>query len=974
MFRRFTVAFITLVCLMALPGVAHAQSAMVGLVRDTSGAVLPGVTVEASSDALIERSKAAVTDGEGRYNIPDLRPGSYIVTFSLTGFSTFRREGIVLPAEFTMTLNADLRVGSLEESITVTGSSPTVDVTTAVHTQILNREAIDAIPTGRTIQGMGQLIVGISLSLPDTGGARAMQQTYMSTHGMTTANTTVLVDGQMVNGLQGDGAIQSYFNDSMSQEVSYQTSGIGADTQAGGVRLNMIPREGGNRFSGDVKSAYRPGDWQGDNLTQRHKDKGLRTGNATDRIIDFTLSEGGPIKRDKLWFFASARYISVNNFIPDTFNDDGSLGVDDQFIKSANVRLTYQIAPKLKFSGYFDEVDKFRGHDMQALYDPEESSTVWYSPAYHTMATKLSSTVSSRMLIEGGFSNNTEYYTNSYQPGITKLRGTPEWYSTVGRNELDLGGRKTATLAETAQNPKRLAWNASASYVTGSHNFKTGFQLTWGPFTHSVSANGDLYQQYRSNSTGIPFSVPNTVVVRNTPLELYGEELGRDLGFFAQDSWTLKRLTINAGLRYEQVRARVIAKAAPAGRFVPARTFDAIEDLPKWNDWAPRFAAVFDMFGNARTALKYSLNRYNRSRTTGIASEYNPLRSETATLTWRDLNADDVAQGERGCVYLTPGCEINFNSLSANFGIAALNTYGAYPREYNVEHGLELEHELLPRLSVSTSWFHGDFSNLQTTINQTWQFDGDPLSNPNYIPYTVYNPLTGEPVTIYGRTAAAQAAATRNLDTYDPNRLRIYDAYGFQFRARPGAGAQLFGGFGFERQQDVTCTAPDNPNTLRFCDDRENGLPFRRQFKLAGSYPLPYGITLSGSWLNVQGSTSTRNLAITRNSTRYPANCPAPCPAGAIILPAAFQPATFTLQLIDQDTVYTERVNQLDLKVTRTFRMGRVAVLPTLEAFNVNNSDAVVSYVSTNVIAATFLRPNSILQGRIIGVGATVRW
>ncbi len=128
---------------------------MTGIVKDTSGAVLPGVTVEASSEALIEKSKVAITDGEGRYLIPDLRPGTYVVTFSLTGFSTIRRTELSLPSEFTMTLNADLRVGALEESITVTGDAPVVDVTTAVHTQVLNREAMDAIPTGRTIQGLG---------------------------------------------------------------------------------------------------------------------------------------------------------------------------------------------------------------------------------------------------------------------------------------------------------------------------------------------------------------------------------------------------------------------------------------------------------------------------------------------------------------------------------------------------------------------------------------------------------------------------------------------------------------------------------------------------------------------------------------------------------------------------------------------------------------------------------------------------
>src|SRR6266508_3670608 len=306
-------------CVALLPGTAGAQSAIGGVVKDVSGAVLPGVNVEASSDVLIEKTRSVMTDGAGQYKIVDLRPGVYLVTFSLAGFQTVKRQAVELPTDFTATINAEMKVGAIEESVTVSAVSPVVDVQSASHMQVLNREAMDEIPTGRTIQGLGQLIVGVSLSLPDTGGARGMQQTYMSTHGQSAANNTVMVDGMMVNGLMSDGAVQSYFNDAMSQEVAYQTSGIGAETSAGGVRLNMIPREGGNRFSGDFKSAYRPGKWQGNNLTQRHIDKGLKTGNSTDRIADFTAGQGGPIKKDKLWFFASARYISVNNFISDTF-------------------------------------------------------------------------------------------------------------------------------------------------------------------------------------------------------------------------------------------------------------------------------------------------------------------------------------------------------------------------------------------------------------------------------------------------------------------------------------------------------------------------------------------------------------------------------------------------------------------------------------------------------------------------------
>ena len=201
--------------------------------------------MEAASDALIERVRSVTTDGAGIYRIIDLRPGTYVVSFTLPGFQVVRRDGIVLAAEFTATVNADLRVGEIAEAVVVTGESPIVDITTAVHTQVLDREAIDVLPSGRMIQSIGQLVPGVNLNLPDVGGARAMQQTYMSTHGMTAANNTVMVDGMTINGLQLDGAVQAYTNEAMSQEMSYQTSGIGAETSAGGVRLNLIHEKAG---------------------------------------------------------------------------------------------------------------------------------------------------------------------------------------------------------------------------------------------------------------------------------------------------------------------------------------------------------------------------------------------------------------------------------------------------------------------------------------------------------------------------------------------------------------------------------------------------------------------------------------------------------------------------------------------------------------------------------------------------------
>jgi len=980
-------ATLLLAIVLAMPSLAEAQSAIVGVVKDTSGAVLPGVTVEASSDVIIEKVKSATTDESGTYRISDLRPGVYSVVFTMPGFNTFRRDDLRLNAEFTASIDATLAVGALEETVTVTGASPVVDVTTAAHTSVLDREAIDVIPTGRSIQGMAQLVVGINLSLPDTGGARAMQQTYMNTHGMAAANVTVLVDGMMVNGLQADGAVQSYFNDAMNQEVSYQTAGIGAETSAGGVRLNMIPREGGNRFSGDFKMAMRPGEWQSSNLTQRHIDRGLQAGNATDRIIDYTFALGGPIKKDKLWFFTSARYFSVNNFIANTFFDDGSQGVDDQFIRSLMGRLTWQVSPRNKFTAYFDEVDKYRGHDMQSNYDPETAAYRWFSPAYHTTAVKWSSPYTSKLFLEAGWSSNLEYYTNSYQEGVEEPRGTSAWIEKASRNDLDLGNLKTAPTSRLTESPARYSVSGAATYLLGQHSLKFGMQSTWGSFTHTRDANADLVQQYRSTSTGIPFTVPDSVLIRNTPLA-YGERLNYDLGVFVQDSWTLNRLTVNAGIRYEKLKAQVLAAESPAGRFVPARNFEPIENLPNWSNFAPRFAMVYDLFGNGKTAIKYSLNRYNLARTTGIASNYNPLLSQTATLQWRDVNGNDIAEGERGCTgYPAVGCEINFGQLPANFGVAALATYGEYPRTWNLEQGAEIQHELLPNLSVAGSWYRGAFKDLNVSLNQSWSAD-------DYTPYTLYDVLTGEPFTAYARSAAAQARSSNYLDTYDPERKRAYEAFNAEFRYRPYSGAQIFGGVSIERMRETFCTAPDDPNyvsisatiatpiynTQRLCDESKLDIPWRKTGKLSASLPVGYGVNFSVAFQsNVPSpqnpSISSRRMTATRGATRYPADCPAPCPAGEIILPSAvFAQPSMTFNLVAENASLGERITQLDFKVSRTFRINRLSVIPTFEVFNVNNSDAIISYVTTNALSASFLAPNSIMQGRLYGLGLMVRW
>src|SRR5882757_9360160 len=235
-----------------MPAAAWAQSAIAGVVKDTSGAVMPGVTVEAASPALIERLRSVVTDGQGQYKIVDLRPGVYAITFTLPGFNTVKRDGVELPANFTATINIELRVGSLEETVTVSGQSPVVDVQNAVQQTVLNRQVLDAVPTGRSIPTLGALLPGARLALPDVGGTSGMQNRDLTVHGSDGRDTTFMVDGMILNGIEGDGSVQSYFNEAMFEEISYQTSAISAEVSAGGVRANMIPKDGGNAYKGTL--------------------------------------------------------------------------------------------------------------------------------------------------------------------------------------------------------------------------------------------------------------------------------------------------------------------------------------------------------------------------------------------------------------------------------------------------------------------------------------------------------------------------------------------------------------------------------------------------------------------------------------------------------------------------------------------------------------------------------------------------
>src|SRR5262249_36368824 len=297
-----------------VPGASAQQaSGISGLVRDTSGAVPPGWTAAADSPVLTEGVRTAPTDSEGRYNIVDLRPGTYTVTFSLSGFNAIKREGVQLTAGFTATVNADLPVGALEETVTVTGASPLVDVQNVRQQTVVSDQLLAALPTSSRALATHVTVIPGMAGAADPGGASGIytsNATYRNTfHGK--GGVKFLYDG--MNALNMNTGATSYIlNSATVEETAVETGGVSAESTASGVLINMVPKEGGNSFKLDVFGFYTNDALQSDNLTDQLRDRGLTTTNHVRQLYDFNATVGGPIRRDKLWFFTARRLAGTN--------------------------------------------------------------------------------------------------------------------------------------------------------------------------------------------------------------------------------------------------------------------------------------------------------------------------------------------------------------------------------------------------------------------------------------------------------------------------------------------------------------------------------------------------------------------------------------------------------------------------------------------------------------------------------------
>jgi hypothetical protein len=971
-----------LACLLLLPSAASAQATIAGTIRDTSGAVLPGVTVEATSPALIEKVRSVVSDGAGQYRIVDLRPGTYTLTFSLPGFASVRREGLELAGSFTATVNAEMRVGAIAETVTVTGESPIVDVQNVKRQEVIAKGVLDSIPSARTPAAMAVLVPGViaasglGATTQDVGGTMGDTMPLLVAHGGRDTDQRLNIDGLATNNDSGAGARSGFLpNMSSTQEFTIDVGAAGPEAPTGGVRVNIIPREGGNNFSGTMFLTGANSSWQNDNYSQDLQDRGLKTPDRLKHAYDFNPGGGGPIKRDKVWFYAAGRKNAAHNYVGGLFENanqgnpnvwtyaPGDPAVHPQDFWNLNGRVTWQVNPTNKISGFYQKDYRCQCPRMFAPTAAPESSIFFIMDPQRMATLSWTSPVTNRLLLEAAVGSRRERWRHGEGPYH------PQELIGVTEQSINLqyrGGTGRTTRATSLNGTLNL--RASVSYVTGTNSIKVGFDNRRAWREQDVFNLNKQNIAYRFNN-----EVPNQISEYASPT-FSRTQNPWDLGVWANDQLTLGRLTANLGVRFEYYTVTFPDMHVGPGVLVPTRdlSFPAFSWV-SWKDISPRSGVAYDLFGNGKTAIKASIGRYMVATGIGTNSTFgdngNPVvrMANEVTRSWNDSL---YPEGDPRRQNFAPDCDLLLPTANGECGAMSDQNFGkptsalVYDpdtlvgwgkRPDNWETSVSVQQELIPRVSVNVGYFrrwYGNFTMIDNKAVSASDFTRFQITAPvdSRLPngggYVIDN--------LYDLNPDKVGQSDRFL-TFSSNygkQIQRWNGVDFSANARISDGLLVQGGFSTGRTLTDNCEVwakvpeldPQNP----YCRVVGN---FLTQVKLLGSYTIPrVDVRTSASFQSIQGPEILANYVATN----------------AVIQPSLGRPlsggaANRTVNLINPGTMFGERLYQLDLRFGRTMRSGPLRTTVNLDIYNALNTDVVLAL---NNAYAAWQQPQQIIQAR----------
>src|SRR6478735_5358181 len=1002
---------------MLVPTLASAQATITGIVKDASGGVLPGVTVEAASPDLIEKVRTATTDAEGRYRIDQLRGGTYTVTFSLPGFNTTRREGVVLTGSFVATINADLSVGALQETVVVTGESPLVDVQSVGRQTTLNNETINEIPAVRSYAGIMSLMPNMVTPGGAAANSPAPNMVVFGAAGGRANEGRLQVDGISVGTAFNGAGVSAYVVDVNNvQEIVLTASGGLGEAEVGGPTLNILPREGGNRLSGQLYFAGVTPGMVNSNYTDDLKQRGMSTPGAFKTLYDYNIGIGGPIVKDKLWFFGQGRHEGYSNTIPNMFAnanandptkwtyvpDRSRPAYQAASFAIAALRLTSQVTQRNKITGSWDEqkpcegaafsqdADGCRHSDSDQIIcagaSPTPSCSATAAPetgAYRDVGQRVqqlrwTSPFTNKLLFEAGFGTYISRWGGTPMPGQDPnlIRVVDQCTTGVAPGQPCEHGIAGITYRSPNWGSNWTTvynWRGSASYTLAQHNMKFGYQGSH-LGDNQTNFSNDQFLSYQFNN-GVPNGFTQSIN------RFTRHQWVRTAAFYAQDSYTAGRFTFQGALRYDRAWSFFPEQTVLAVPFFPtAKTYP---DTPgsSYNDLSPRGGVAMDVFGTGKTSLKFSFGRYlEAAQNAGFFSTNNPigrLLTSSGSRSWTDNNQNYVVdcnlQSQAAQSPATTGSIDTCGAGSVNFGTDVVSstldptlTTGWGVRTGDWQWGLALQQEIMPRVSAEVSYQRRWLMNFSATDNRA-------VASSDYDQFSVIIPTDprlpggggGTLDGVYNITAAANSRATDNFvtlsDRYGANTQKT-NSISLNVTARPKFGLTMQGGFNWAGTNNNSCeirgVLPETATTNPWCNFDTTLL----RVTALGSYTVPkIDVLLATTFRSEQGQQLAANYVAT------PANTTLGRPFAG--------PPNITVNLIEPGSLYGDRANQLDLRFAKNLRFGGTRTNVGVDVFNILNSNPVLTYnQSYSPTTATYLRPTSVLQPRYWKISAQVNF
>ena len=992
-------------------GATLSQGALAGSVRDASAGVMPGVTVEASSPALIEKSRTTRTDDSGLYRFEDLPLGTYDIRFSLAGWRPYERGGIPVTSALVVEVDAVLAYDAFTSRITV--SARPVDGRSVGTELSLTGNTIALLPTARTYNALLVLVPGVVTNTNDVVMEAAT--TSFPIHGGRATEGRVQLDGVTVGSPPSGNSATSYaLVTAYAQQVTFSTSSVLGEYETGGVVMQIVPQTGGNVTRGSFFASGSGARLQDSNVTPALEQQGIMAAPFSS-VYDISAVVGGPVLKNRLWYFAGGHtggsrrdssnvYYNLNAgdgsrwlYVPDRERRAYS----DRTFESLNGRLTWQATPRNRFGFFWDAQALCRTCTgaTPGLSEPQrvspEAVGVLGRPL-HVLQAKFWSPVSSVVAVDVSF-GSTFFGVGNFEREPNPTRGLIRVIEQCATGCAANGG--IPGLAYRSQDfsdatTGSYTWNASTSFVTGTHSFKVGYQHTYMTDDRTWMTN-DQHLTYRF-SNGVPNQLTQSISpwVNNTRVAWWA--------LFAQGQWTRDRLTLHGAARFDQARSWYPQQQLGPSRFLPDTiVIPETRGVDSYKDISPRVGAALDLFGNGKTAVKASLGRFlEGAGTSGIYAGMNPtLRmpqttsafgTAGVTRAWIDANANYTAD----CNLSDPSAQdlrasggdlcgvmsnTNFgrNVPTTSYDPAIASGWGVRPSDWQLR--AWIEQEVGSRASLSLAYTRRSFQGFPVVDNRALEavdltafsivapLDPRLPGGGGYLVSRLYDPLP------------ARAGQVDNLVTSSSRYgawTQTFNGVDLTFDLRASSRVTFAGGITTGETVANNCEVRQAVPELSTASTGSSafgaglaaaavspGAPYCHvafgvltQFRGFATFTLPrIELLLSAAFQSKPGPQLAANYAV----------------PNAVIAPRlgrdlSGNAANMVVNLVEPGTLYGDRINQLDLRIGRQFRTGRTRTTVGVEIYNALNSSAVLAYNNTYVPQGPWLQPLSIMTPRYL--------